>query len=45
MDLFTKYLELADKTDKAVESSEPGMLHHTFDQDPEVLFLALPSPS
>ena len=27
--------ELADKTDKAVEAIEPGMLHHTFDQDPE----------
>ena len=22
-------------TDMAVQSSEPGMLHHTFDQDPE----------
>ncbi len=30
-----EYLELAAKTDKAVEASEPGMLHHTFDQDPE----------
>ena len=30
-----QYLELARKTDAAVESSEPGMLHHTFDQDPE----------
>ena len=30
-----EYLALADKTDKAVEASEPGMLHHTFDQDPE----------
>ena len=29
------YLELAAKTDAAVEASEPGMLHHTFDQDPE----------
>ena len=27
--------KLADKTDKAVEAVEPGMLHHTFDQDPE----------
>jgi len=26
---------LAAKTDKAVEDSELGMLHHTFDQDPE----------
>ena len=31
----SEYLELADKTDKAVEAFEPGMLHHTFDQDPE----------
>ena len=30
-----EYLELAIKTDSAVEASEPGMLHHTFDQDPE----------
>ena len=28
------YLELARETDAAVEASEPGMLHHTFDQDP-----------
>ena len=34
-DKIQEYLELADKTDKAVEASEPGMLHHTFDQDPE----------
>ena len=30
-----EYLELATKTDAAVEASEPGMLHHTFDQDSE----------
>ena len=30
-----EYLELANKTDAAVEASEPGMIHHTFDQDPE----------
>ena len=30
-----EYLLLAAKTDKAVEDSEPEMLHHTFDQDPE----------
>ena len=30
-----EYLELAIKTDAAVEASEPGMLHHTFDQDPD----------
>ena len=34
-DKVSEYLELADKTDKAVEEFEPGMLHHTFDQDPE----------
>jgi len=34
-DKVSEYLELADKTDKAVEADEPGMLHHTFDQDPE----------
>ena len=30
-----EYLQLATKTDAAVEASEKGMLHHTFDQDPE----------
>ena len=34
-DKVQEYLLLADKTDKAVEDSEPGMSHHTFDQDPE----------
>ncbi len=34
-DKLQEYLLLAAKTDKAVEDSEPGMLHHTFDQDPE----------
>ena len=29
------YLELARLTDAAVQASEPGMLHHTFDQDPD----------
>ena len=29
------YLELARATDKAVQASEPGMIHHTFDQDPD----------
>ena len=29
-----EYLQLATKTDAAVEASEQGMLHHTFDQDP-----------
>ena len=30
-----QYLELARITDEAVEVSEPGMIHHTFDQDPD----------
>ena len=30
-----QYLELARVTDEAVQTSEPGMTHHTFDQDPE----------
>ena len=34
LDKVQEYLLLATKTDKAVEASEPGMLHHTFDQDP-----------
>ena len=34
-DKVAEYLEIADKTDKAVETDEPGMLHHTFDQDPD----------
>ena len=29
------YLQLAHATDAAVEASEPGMIHHTFDQDPD----------
>ena len=33
-DKVAEYLEIADKTDKAVEADEPRMLHHTFDQDP-----------
>ena len=28
-DKVAEYLEIADKTDKAVEADEPGMLHHT----------------
>ena len=28
-----QYLELARITDEAVEASESGMIHHTFDQD------------
>ena len=34
-DKVAEYLAIADKTDKAVEAEEPGMLHHTFDQDPD----------
>ena len=34
-DKVAEYLEIADKTDKAVEADEPGMVHHTFDQDPD----------
>ena len=30
-----QYLELARVTDETVQSSEPGMIHHTFDQDPD----------
>ena len=30
-----QYLELALITDEAVQASEPGMIHHTFDQDPD----------
>ena len=36
-DKVAEYLEIADKTDKGVEANEPGMLHHTFDQDPDNL--------
>ena len=34
-DKVAEYLEIADKTDKAVEAEVSGMLHHTFDQDPD----------
>ena len=33
-DKVKEYLEITDKTDKAVEADEPRILHHTFDQDP-----------
>ncbi len=36
-DKVAGHLEIADKTDKAVEAAEPDMLHHTFDQDPDNL--------
>jgi len=29
-DKVAEYLEIADKTDKAVEADESGMLHHSF---------------
>ncbi len=34
-DKVAEYLEIEEKTDKAVEADEPGMLHHTFDQNPD----------
>ena len=34
-DKVQEYLLLAYKTDKAIEDSEPGMIQHTFDQEPE----------
>ena len=34
-DKVVKYLEIAGKTDKAVEADEPGILYQTFDHDPE----------
>ena len=30
-----EHIALAKATDEAVKLSEPGMLHHTFDQDPD----------
>ena len=34
-DKVDEYLKLAEETDTAVMNSEPGMLHHTFDVDPD----------
>ena len=34
-DKIAEYLEIVDRTDKAVEADESGMLYHTFDQDPD----------
>ncbi len=34
-DMVDEYLEIADEVDKAVELSEPGMLFHNFDADPD----------
>ena len=33
--MVEEYLEIADSVDNAVEASEPGMLFHNFDSDPE----------
>ena len=33
--MVDQYLEIADEADKAVEASEPGMLFHNFDSDPD----------
>ena len=33
--IVEEYLEIADEVDKAVELSEPGMLFHNFDADPD----------
>ena len=30
-----QYLELARVTDETVQESEPGMIHHNVDQDPD----------
>ena len=30
-----QYLEIAQAADAAVKASEPGMIHHPFDRDPE----------
>ena len=30
-----RYLQIAEEVDKAVEESEPGMLFHNFDSDPD----------
>jgi quinol monooxygenase YgiN len=35
MGMVDEYLEIADTVDNAVEASEPGMLFHNFDSDPE----------
>jgi quinol monooxygenase YgiN len=34
-DKVADYLKAAETVDDAVNESEPGMLHHTFDQDPD----------
>ena len=31
----TEYIEAAQKVDDSVQNTEEGMLHHTFDQDPD----------
>ena len=39
-DKVAEYLEIADKTDKAVEADEPGMLHHTLNKILMILFVS-----
>ena len=39
-DKVLEYLEIADKTDKAVEAEEPGMLHDTFTKILMILFVS-----
>ena len=39
-DKVAEYLEIADKTDKAVQADELGMLHHTFDKILMILFVS-----
>ena len=34
-DKVSEYLKIANKTNKPFEAEELGMLHHTFDQDPD----------
>ena len=33
--MVDEYLEIANSVDNAVEASEPGMLFHNFDSDPD----------
>jgi len=35
-DCVDAYLKLTEQTDAAVQTSEPGMLDHSFDQDPSI---------
>ena len=40
-DKVAEYLEIADITDKVFEAYESGILHHTFDQDPNDLLFCM----